>query len=117
MVHDPSVSVAALCETLKTHFIVRSVDTVFAALERLPEPSLACVVCVLGGSVRAADFFDLATRVAPQHAARTLFIVRPNLLVDDTEFLNRSTVTWLPTRARPKDLLSVVSAVVKLGAK
>jgi hypothetical protein len=114
VVHDPTVPVTTLCEALKTRFIVRSVDTVFAALERLPEPSLGCVICVLGGSVRAADFFDLAVRVSPKHAARTIFIVRHGLPIDDTEFLDRSAVTWLPERTKNANLLSVVHAVMSL---
>jgi hypothetical protein len=112
VVHDRKVDVDALCRALKTHFVTRVVDNAFLALERLSEPNVACVVCVLGGAIRAAEFFDLATRVAPAHTARLAFINARTK--EDVAFLLRSPTVWLPHRAKLEDTVRIVTAVSAL---
>jgi hypothetical protein len=110
VVHDPAVDVGVLCDTLRTKFLVRDVDAVFTALERLPEPGLACVVCVVGGTIRAQEFLDLASRVAPEQLQQIVFV--GPMTHDDVDVFERSKVNWLSSHAKPEETLKVVRAIV-----
>jgi hypothetical protein len=111
VVHDPTVEVQALCDALTAGFVVREVTTAFDALERLTGAPLACVVCIIGGSIRAEDFHTLVTRAAPEQAHRLLFIDQAE---SEAEFLKASGAHWLPT-TEPQEVLALVRAVAAGG--
>jgi len=112
VVHDATVDVRSLCDALTAGFVVRDVTTAFDALERLSGAPLACVVCVIGGSIRAADFHTLVTRAAPEQAHRLLFIGHAE---SEAEFLKASGRHWLPSTAEPQEVLALVRAVAAGG--
>jgi hypothetical protein len=112
VVHDPTVEVRALCDALTAGFVVREVTTAFDALERLSGAPLACVVCIIGGSIHAEDFHTLVTRAAPEQSHRLLFIDHAD---SEAEFLKSSGAHWLPTTAEPEEVLALVRAVAAGG--
>jgi len=113
VVHDPTVDVQALCDTIAAGFVVRSVTTAFEALERLSGAPLACVVCVIGGAIHAEDFHKLVTRAAPEQAHRILFVDNDE---SEAAFLKSSGAHWLPNKAaEPQEVLAQVRAVAAGG--
>lgn len=104
VVHDPAVAVDAVCETLAALFIVREATTAFDALERLSGAPLACVVCVVGGSIHGADFLEMVARATPDQARRVV-------VVGDREGLCSDDAAWLPKTASPREVLAVVNAL------
>ncbi len=112
VVHDPTVDVRALCDALTEGFVVREVTTAFDALERLSGAPLACVVCVIGGSIRGADFHTLVTRAAPEQAHRLLFVDPDG---SEGEYLEASGAHLLASNAPPQEVLALVRAVAAAG--
>lgn len=112
VVHDPTVDVRVLCDTISAGFVVRSVTTAFDALERLSGAPLACVVCVIGGAIRGEDFHTLVARAAPEQAHNLLFI---DHFDSEAEFLKTSGVHWLPSTAEPQEVLALIRAVAAGG--
>ena len=112
VVHDATVDVSALCEGLTGSFVVREVTAAFDALERLTGAPLACVVCVIGGSIRGEDFHTLVTRAAPEQSHRLLFVDHAD---SEAEFLKASGAHWLPASAAPQEVLALVRAVAAGG--
>src|SRR5258708_7818549 len=105
VVHDPTVDVKSLCDTLTAGFRVRDVTAAFEALERLSGAPLACVICVIGGAIRGEDFHKLVTRAAPEQAHRLLFIDHTD---SEVEFLKSSGAHWLPSTAESQEVLALV---------
>lgn len=107
VVHDRAVDAAAICEALRSLFIVRESTDAFEALERLSGQPLACVVCVVGGGIRGDDFLKLVAHAAPDQLARLV-------IVDDgaeaPDYVRGTGASHLPS-ADPKELLTVVSAL------
>lgn len=112
VVHEPSVDVTALCDTLRDSFVVREASDAFEVLERLSGTTLACVVCVIGGSIRGEDFYNLVARASPAQASRLVFVAADG---SEPRFLERNTKNWLPGTAAPSEVVAVVRAVGASG--
>lgn len=109
--HDAVRDLGALVDALSAEFIVREARTPFEALERLSGAPLACVVCVVGGAIRAEDFFQLVAHAAPDQVRRLLFVASP--FPDDAEraFFESAGAHWLAAAHAPAEALAVVRAV------
>jgi hypothetical protein len=112
VVHDPTVDVQALCDVLTGGFVVREVTTAFDALERLSGAPLACVVCVIGGSIRGEDFYTLVTHAAPEQSDRLLFVDHASA---EADFLKTSGAHWVAGTTEPQEVLALVRAVAAGG--
>ncbi len=108
-VHDSSADFVGLWMALEGEFIVHQATTPFEALERLSGAPLACIVCVVGGSIRAEDFFDLVVRISADQARRIVFIGPVADL--RSELLQRSGCNSLSLPVQPEELLVLVRAV------
>ncbi len=111
VVHDVAVDVSALCESLRDLFIVRETTSAFDTLERLAGSPLACVVCVIGGSIVGEDFFELVKRASPEQAARVVFVATTKLSDHEIAFLKKNAAHLLPEHSSPKEVQAVVGAV------
>jgi DNA-binding response OmpR family regulator len=111
VVHDGGSDLSVLSETLRAEFIVREATTPFEALERLSGSPLACVVCVVGGTIRATDFYALAKKAAPDQVHRLVFVMPPDVTEADLAFLRVAGAHWLTTPHTPAEALAVVRAV------
>ncbi len=112
VVHDPAVSVDAISSAVRDAFVVREATDAFEALERLSGAPLACVVCVIGGSIGGEDFFKLVSRAAPEQAKRIVFVSDSGR---EAEFLRESGASWLPSTAEPPEILALIRAVAAQG--
>ena len=111
VVHDASIDVSALCDTLRDLFIVRDTTSAFDTLERLAGSPLACVVCVIGGSIVGEDFYELVKRASPEQAARGVFVATTKLSEHEVAFLKKIAAHLLPEHWTPKVVQAVVGAV------
>jgi DNA-binding NarL/FixJ family response regulator len=112
VVHDEGVSVERISSAVHDAFVVREATDAFDALERLSGAPLACVVCVIGGSIRGEDFFKLVSRAAPEQAKRVVFVTDDER---EVEFLRDSGASWLPSTAESSEILALVRAVAAQG--
>jgi DNA-binding response OmpR family regulator len=114
VVHDDRIDVAAICDAIRAEFIVREASTAFDALERLAGTPLACVVCVIGGSIKGHDFYTLALRATPDQVRRMVFVTPETVESDERQFLEGSGVNRVSRAERPAEILAVVRAVSTL---
>jgi DNA-binding NtrC family response regulator len=109
VVRDEKIEARALSQALDDEFVVRVATNASDVIERLSAATLTCVVCVLGGRVRARDFFELVTRVAPDQAPRIVFVASGE--PEDEAFLRQSKVNWTAASASTEEILAIVRAV------
>jgi DNA-binding response OmpR family regulator len=111
IVHDEKVTVTPLADALADEFIVRVASSGFEVLERLSATTLTCVVCVLGGTMGARDFYNLVARAAPNQAERVVFVASEAPTGDDEAFLRQRGMNWIAGFDRPEEVVAFVRAV------
>jgi len=109
VVHDPATSGVGIWDSLEEEYIVRDATTAFEALEWLSGTALACIVCVLGATIRGEDFFDLVSRISADQARRIVFIAPPDDA--DVAFFRLTQCNWLAVPVKPEELVALVHAV------
>ncbi len=109
VVHDADVESVGVWDCLHDEYIVRDVTTAFDALEWLSGTTLACVVCVLGNSLRALDFETLVVRLSERQARHIVFIAPFEHV--DIEHLKSAGRDWLAMPVKPEELVALVRAV------
>jgi DNA-binding NtrC family response regulator len=110
VVRDENIEAPVLSQALDDEFVVRVATNATDIAERLSSVTLTCVVCVLGGNVRARGFFELVTRVAPAQATRLVFVASEESSEDEA-FLQQAKMNWIAASASPEEILAVVRAV------
>ena len=110
VVRDEKIEARALLQALDDEFVVRVATSSSDVVERLSAVTLTCVVCVLGGTVRARDFFEVVTRVAKDQAPRIVFVVSGESSEDEA-FLRQSKMNWTAASASTEEILAIVRAV------
>jgi hypothetical protein len=110
IVHEASADVTRMVTALRTYFIVREATSPLDTLERLASGTFACVLAVMGPTIRGEDFHTFVTRTAPETARRMVF-VGDDPSESDRAFFQRSGSHCLPTSVNDDELLAVVRAV------
>lgn len=111
VVHDAPDAAGPICARLRSLFIVRDASSAFDALDALTARAYACVVCYLGGRVRAADIGSLVERTAEGQTHRLVFVAGEGASEEDFAYLQKAQRNWLAHPASPDEVLALVRAV------